>query len=271
MKKLIINLQRVPIYTFFLGLAACVVLLTASTAYQGENSSLDRSLVGCLFREPFNNSAGVLLLNVLDQPSSMGVWLITLFPVFAVMPYASGYCSELRTKGFYFSCSRMSHRSFCLSHFFACGIYSVLVMLGALVFTFLLCTIGCNHIFADVSAVTLFKLCCSYCVFAFTVGSICISLCSLMLDPFVICCGVSLVIYIMINVSSVYLVQFAAANNGEPNRLIYLLYIPDHARGFSQFSQLYGISRLFYYFAVVLVNSACAAVFYICTKRRVSQ
>ena len=272
MKKILSDLQRVPIYTFFIGTAACVVLLVTSTAYWGENSSLDRSLIRCLFQTPYNRNATVLLFNVLDSPTSMTVWLMTLFPVIAVMPYASSYCGEFKTRSFYLSVSRMSHRSFCFAHFFACGVYSVCIMLCALLFTFILCIIGCENVFANVSVTALIRLLFSYCAYAFTLSSVCMCLCSLMLDPFIICCGVSLMIYIIVNISAVYLTQFADPfHKAQPNKFIYLLSIPNHAKGFPQFEELYGISYIFYVFGIIVLNIVCCSVVYACTKRRISQ
>ncbi|MBR1764397.1 MAG: hypothetical protein IJ746_03285 [Ruminococcus sp.] len=271
--KIISCLRRVPVYSFLFGCGACTALLLGSVGIYGAEPDQNRALAACLFVPPYNSDAGVLLYNVLSSYESMSVWLITLFPVFGAMPYAGAYCSEFKSCGFYLSCSRMSRRSFTLSHFAAMGLYSALTMLVSLGAVTVLCLVCCGGAASAVPLGEIARLYISYCAYALVAGCVCIALCSAFMDTFVITSGMSLVIYILDSLYSTYQLRLLAAlTRGEvtePDPRAELLYIPFYAHGFPQFREATGLSPWVLVLGAAGLAAGAYGLFAFMTARRI--
>ena len=287
MRSMAINLRRVPLLFYILSVLICYLFILLSTAYFADNTSENKSMLMYMLGGYQSLPALVMWHNTLSS-GDMNTWLLILVPLICCVGYVYTFCVEISTKCYVFSLNRQGLRRFLLSRFFGCGVYSSVIMLSALLLSFLTCVIYSRRLgsypYAPIfellfhcqsSFAAAVEVCLTYAVYAFFVGIVCITFAAVISNAFTSCSSLVLILFLCGDIQSSYKSRFMRKMfSGEVTLDDYdhftdLLFVGNLAHGMPEFQRDLHVSYIVYIFALFALMLILYLIFHFVMKKKV--
>ena len=287
MKAISVNLRRVPLLFYIVSVLVCFVFILLSTAYFADNTDGNKSMLMYMLGGHRSLSALELWHNALSS-SDMNTWLLILTPLICCVGYVYTFFIEMSTKCYVFSLNRQGLRRFMLSRFFGCGVYSSVIMLGALLLSLVTCVIYTGRLgsypYAPISELLIHsqssfaaavEVCLTYAVYAFFVGIVCITLAAVISNAFTSCSSLVLILFLCGDIQSSYKSRFMRKLFGgevtldEYDHLTDLLFAGNLAHGMPGFQRDLHVPYTVYILALFALMLVLYLIFYFVMKKKV--
>ncbi len=287
MKDIIVNLKRIPFIFYVLSAALCFIFMLLSTAYFGDDPTNNQSMLIYMLNGDHSLSGLIMWHNALSS-DDMNTWLLILTPLICSIAYVYSFCIDMNTKCYIFSMNRQGLRKFLLSRFIGSGLFSAIIMLIALILSFITSIIYCgtigNYAESPIAIMLLhhqsnllafIEVCITYMFYAFLIGIICITLSSFISNAFTSCSALVLVLFLCGDIQSSYRSNFqrrmfsGEINQEDYNHFTDFLFVGNLAHGMPEFQNDFHLSYIVYMIAIILLLVFLYSIFYYIMKKKV--
>lgn len=284
MNALFCEYKKIPFIHIIYGVFGCLILLLLSTGYFGNIESENLTTLSCITSK-FNINSIQLWINTLSIGGT-GTWLLVLLPMFCAMPYINLFLIEIKSKNYIFQLSRTKVRKYIIFKFFGCGLYCSTILFTAMIIVLIISILRLgvsdidtvffsapitSHIIKNPPLIcAIIELIYTYCIYAFIIGIITITLSVFSMNAFTSSSSIALLLYIIGNIYSSYLGEFTrktaeCAQTGEElpifNHLYDFLLLGNLAHGMPDFEVNFDKPYIIYIVFVLILIVLAYIVF----------
>lgn len=287
MRNIGTNLRRVPILFYLLSVIVCVMFILLSTAYFADDPKQNESMLMYMINGGNTLPALYMWHNALSS-SDMNTWLLILTPLICSMSYVYTFSIDMNSRCSLFSLNRQGLKNFTVSRFIGSGIYSGIIMLSAMVISFVIALLYSRDVgdfaYAPLSEILIHRqtavlafleVCAAYVCYAFFIGVLCVTLSAFINNAFTSCSSLVLLLFMLGDIQSSYRSRFyndffaGKVTQDEYNYFTDFLFVGNLSHGMPEFESNFSVPYGVYIAVCIFIILMLYVLFHEIIRRKV--